>query len=129
NFFNVDNRFFFVDSPGYGYAKRNQETISTFENMMLEYLRRSNLKLTLFLLDSRREISKDDIWIYEHLKENNIPILLIMTKCDKLNQSEKAKMLKMLKEANFASLKVFFYSINDNKVKEQLIEFLNSYFK
>ena len=57
-----------------------------------------SLKLVIWLLDSRRTLSKEDIDFYEFLKDLNVKSLLVFTKSDKLNQSEKSKVIKMAKE-------------------------------
>lgn len=100
NFFDVDNMYRIVDAPGYGYAGVSYEVDSSFAKMMSEYLsNRENLVGAVLLLDSRRIPNKDDKDAFDILKENKIPFIIVATKCDKLNQSEKAKM-----KSNFSSI-------------------------
>lgn len=93
NYFNVDDRFYLVDAPGYGYAKVSKSEDQLFERMMSDYLSlRENLAGAIFLLDSRRELSEDDIHLFRLLVLNEIPFILVATKCDKLNQSQRTKL-------------------------------------
>ena len=99
NFFNIDNRFYLVDAPGYGYSISNRQEVEFFGNLMEEYFAKSEkLKLVIFLLDSRRKLNQDDIDIYNFLKEENIEFLIALTKCDKINQKEKHQILTSIKE-------------------------------
>ena len=97
NYFNVDRKFYLVDAPGYGYCKTGKK--DDFDKMMDSYFNdNESLKLVIWLLDSRRTLSKEDIDFYEFLKDLNVKSLLVFTKSDKLNQSEKSKVIKMAKE-------------------------------
>ena len=99
NYYNIDNKFFLVDAPGYGYAKGGVDLDRLFGEMMEGYFNNNQfLKLVLLLIDSRREFSDNDLEILDFLKENNYPFFLIITKTDKINQSGKAMMMKRLKE-------------------------------
>ena len=91
NYYEVDESFYLVDAPGYGYTISGSRHLESFGKMMEDYFANPNLKLVVFLIDSRHEMSKDDQDFYLFLKENEIPYLLVATKVDKLNQSENAK--------------------------------------
>ena len=98
-YFNIDNKFYLVDAPGYGYAKTGVDLDEIFGNMMNDYLEENDrLKLILFLLDSRRELSEEDKELIDYLLAKNYPFLLVTTKMDKLNQKEKSALNKRLKE-------------------------------
>ena len=95
NFFEIDSTYRIVDAPGYGYAKTSILTDKSFEKMMSEYIfERKNVKLFVLLVDSRRELSEDDIACLKMLSKTNKEIVVIGTKADKLNQSMKAKFKK-----------------------------------
>lgn len=101
NYFNIDNKFYLVDAPGYGYAKTGVDLDEIFGNMMNDYLEENDrLKLILFLLDSRRELSEEDKELIDYLLAKNYPFLLVTTKMDKLNQKEKSLLNKRLIETN-----------------------------
>ena len=123
NYYNIDNSFYLVDAPGYGYAAKGVDLDKLFGTMMEEYFKNSRLKLVIVLLDSRRELGENDIEIINYLHDNNIPLLILFTKCDKINQKEKSALLKHIKEVGIED-KYFFVSsltkINLDKVKGYL---------
>ena len=111
NYYNIDNKVYLVDAPGYGFAKGGFDLDKLFGEMMSDYFARaSRLKLVLVLLDSRRELSENDVEIINFLREKNINHLLVFTKVDKVNQSEKAKLLKHLKEIGIEQDEIIFTS-------------------
>ena len=85
NFYNVNEKFYLVDAPGYGYANTSKEKQKKFGLMMEDYLEnRDNLKLVFMLVDFRHKPTKDDKIMYEFLKHYNIPVTIIATKVDKI---------------------------------------------
>jgi len=115
NYYDIDNKFYLVDAPGYGYAKGGIDLDRLFAEMMSSYFdNNTDLKLALILLDARRELSEDDLEIVEYVKENNIPFALVITKYDKVNQKEKSALNRYLKEMGLANEQVFYTSILKN---------------
>ena len=115
NYYDIDNKFYLVDAPGYGYAKGGIDLDRLFAEMMSSYFdNNTDLKLVLILLDARRELSEDDLEIVEYVKENSIPFALVVTKYDKVNQKEKSALNRYLKEMGLASEQVFYTSILKN---------------
>lgn len=111
NYYDIDNRFFLVDAPGYGYAKGGIDLDKLFNDMMNSYFtNNTDLKLVLVLLDARRTISKDDQQIIDYLKEFNVPYYLVITKIDKVNQKEKAALDRHLEEQDFILDNVYYTS-------------------
>ncbi len=99
NFFNVDNSFYLVDVPGYGYADTSKEEIKKFGLMVEEYLeKRDELKRVFLLVDFRHKPSSDDVLMYNYLKHYQIPVTIVATKTDKVSSREKEKNLKQLKD-------------------------------
>lgn len=116
NYYNIDNSFYLVDAPGYGYAKGGLDLDRLFANMMDSYFdNNQELKLVLVLLDARRELSLDDQEIINFVKESGYPFNLVITKMDKVNQKEKAALNKRLKESGFSLDNVFYTSSLDNE--------------
>ena len=116
NYYNIDNAFYLVDAPGYGYAKGGLDLDRLFASMMESYFdNNQELKLVLILLDARRELSEDDQEIISFVKESGYPFNLVITKMDKINQKEKAALNKRLKESGFALNNVFYTSSLDNE--------------
>ena len=115
NYYDIDDKFYLVDAPGYGYAKGGIDLDRLFAEMMSSYFNdNTDLKLVLILLDARRELSEDDLEIVEYVKENNIPFALVITKYDKVNQKEKSALNRYLKEMGLNNEQVFYTSILKN---------------
>ena len=115
NYYDVDNKFYMVDAPGYGYAKGGLDLDRLFASMMESYFDNNNeLKLVLVLLDARREISQDDQEIIDYVKDSGYPYFVVITKIDKVNQKEKAALNKRLKEQSFNNECVFYTSSLSN---------------
>ncbi|MDY0345353.1 MAG: ribosome biogenesis GTP-binding protein YihA/YsxC [Bacilli bacterium] len=112
NYYNVDNKFYLVDAPGYGYIARGPR--DAFGDMMEDYYATSKPRLVVFLFDSRRIPKDEDISFMKYLKEKEIPVLLVLTKADKLNQSGKAAINKNVKPllASYASNNYLLASIH-----------------
>ncbi len=94
NFFEINDQFRFVDLPGFGYAKVPKEIKSTWGEMATSYLaKRSQLVLSIHIVDSRHEPTKQDLQLHEWLEESNKPQLVVATKSDKLSNNELRKNL------------------------------------
>ncbi len=92
NFFNVEDSFYLVDVPGYGYADTSKEEIRKFGLMVEEYLeKRKELKRVFLLVDFRHKPTNDDKLMYDFLKYYNVPVTIIATKSDKVKNSERRK--------------------------------------
>ena len=128
NYYLVDQRFYLVDAPGYGYAKGGIDLDVLFAEMMEEYFEKATfLKLVLLLIDSRREISENDAQMIEFLKAKNIDFIIVMTKADKINQSEKSKALKRIKEFGELEDKAIFVSSLEQKTLVPLKKAIEKY--
>lgn len=99
NFYNINEALYFVDLPGYGYAKVSKETKAKWGKMIERYLRKSaQLRLVFLLIDIRHEPSANDVGMYQWIVENGFYPVIITTKLDKLNRSQVPKHLKMIRE-------------------------------
>ena len=97
NFYNVNDAFYLIDVPGYGYAATDKKTQAKFGMMIEEYLeKREELKRVFMLIDFRIKPTEDDLLMYNFLKYYNLPVTVIATKADKVGGSKKAKNLKMI---------------------------------
>lgn len=124
NFFEVDNTYRIVDAPGYGYAKTSILNDREFAKMMEEYLyERDNAKLFVLLVDSRRELSSDDISCLRMLEKTNKEIVVVGTKCDKLNQSMKAKFKKNV--SSNLNCKVYLTSVMKKETLEEITNYID----
>lgn len=85
NFYNMDNKFYFVDLPGYGYSKMPKQMQEKVGKFIEEYLfKRKNISLIVQVLDIRHKPTKDDVLMYNYLKSTNIPFMIIANKADKI---------------------------------------------
>ncbi len=99
NFYLVNDSFYLVDVPGYGYASVNKDTQKKFGLMIEEYLiSRKNLKRVFLLVDFRHKPSEDDLLMYNFMKYYNLDVTIVATKYDKVGQKERVKCEKTLKE-------------------------------
>ena len=99
NFYLINNSFYFVDVPGYGYASVDKKTQEKFGKMIEEYLEvREELKRVFMLIDFRLKPTEDDVIMYNFLKYYNIPVTIIATKVDKVGGSKKEKNFKIIKD-------------------------------
>ena len=85
NFYLINDLFYFVDVPGYGYANVSKAIKETFGKMIESYVKnRENLKLAFLLVDFRHKPTEDDCLMYNFLKYYNVNVCVIATKCDKI---------------------------------------------
>lgn len=119
NYFSVEDKFYIVDCPGYGFSSKKYVDYEFYGNMVESYFNNNEkLKLIVFLLDSRHLPTDDDIDFYKFLLSYNYRFIICMTKCDKLNMSMKAKINKNLEQTlqyDTAKFKPMLVSINDKK--------------
>lgn len=125
NFFNVNNELRLVDAPGYGFAYLDKKNDAMFAKMMREYLfKRKNLKGCCLLLDSRLKPTDDDAVMFNMIIDAQLPFIIIATKCDKLNQSQKSKVVSNI--VNRFQLKnhgnIYLSGIKNQKAFDQIIE-------
>lgn len=117
NYYNVDNSFYLVDAPGYGYAKTGKRTNEAFEVMMNNYFSDNpSLKMIYLLVDSRRDFSLEDKEFLAFVLHFNLKVTIVFTKADKLNQSMRAKAKNMMKQLlTDQAFEVFFTSSMDKE--------------
>ena len=85
NFYNMDNNFYFVDLPGYGYSKMSKKEQAIVGNFIEEYLKKSrNIALILFLIDIRHDPTANDKLMYDYIFKTNLPCIVIANKADKI---------------------------------------------
>ena len=112
NFYNVNNDFYLVDVPGYGYANVSKERQQKFGMMIEEYLEnRDNLKEVFLLIDFRIKPTQDDLLMYNFLKYYDIPVTVVCTKVDKIGRTLRDKQEKLIKDTlNITDDKFILYS-------------------
>lgn len=96
NFYLINNKFHFVDLPGYGYAKVSKVERARWARFIEEYLiSRKNLKVVILITDIRHQPTKDDVVMYDWLKYYELPVIVIGTKADKIPKGKLEKHKKI----------------------------------
>ncbi|HHV65901.1 MAG TPA: YihA family ribosome biogenesis GTP-binding protein [Peptococcaceae bacterium] len=99
NFYNINDEWYLVDLPGYGYAKVTEQMKAQWGKMMQTYFRcRENLLGVIQLVDIRHKPTADDKLMVKMLWENEIPALIVATKADKVARGQRPKYLKIIAE-------------------------------
>lgn len=131
NYYLIDNGFYFVDCPGYGYSAKKDVDYAFYGEMVENYFKDNKyLKLVIFLLDSRHIPSSDDIDFYNYLKSMNYPFIILFTKGDKLNMSMRSKIPNNFKTAfkeEYSKEKAIVVSIKNKKSLGDTKEIINRY--
>jgi GTP-binding protein len=130
NFYHVNNEFYLVDLPGYGYAKRAKGEVAKWGKMIEDYLHGSGvLKRVFLLIDIRHEPSVNDIQMYEWIVHNGFEPVIIATKADKLKRSQVPKAVKVIREAlQMPSDEVLIpYSSMTKQGRDQIYDILMEY--
>ena len=131
NFYLVNQSFYLVDVPGYGYATVSHERQKKFGVMIEEYLKsRESLKCVFLLIDYRHKPTEDDCLMYDFLKYYNLKIKIVATKYDKVSKNSREKQnklikdtLKLPKDEEFITFSTV-YKTGKEKVYEAIKEFI-----
>lgn len=127
NYFLINNEFYIVDLPGYGFAKVPKAMKDKWSKTLENYFSSKREKLIFVLLDIRRIPSDEDIQMLEFLEHFNIEYRIIFTKMDKLSNNEKFKQLKEIKKKLvFDNSDVFFHSSQTNLGRDEILDFMES---
>jgi len=120
NFFLINEQFRFVDLPGFGYARVPQEIRSSWGDMVTGYLaNRRQLVLSIHIVDSRHEPTKQDLQLHEWLEHSNKPQLIVATKSDKLSNNELRKNLEHIRTV-LNDQSVLAYSAKTGRGRDEL---------
>lgn len=132
NFYKVNDAFYLVDVPGYGYASVSKDTQKKFGLMIEEYLKtRSNLKNVFMIIDGRNKPTENDVLMYNYLKYYNIPVTIIANKYDKISVNNREKTLKNI--TNILKLneddKIIYFSSVNKKGRDEVGKIIAEYLK
>jgi GTP-binding protein len=122
NLYDIDNKFFLVDLPGYGFAKKSVEQREKFADMILDYLKEApHLKLVLLIIDARIPLSDLDAEMLAWLQENRIPFVLIANKIDQLKKQEVVNLHAALDE-KYSGVTRLDHSVDSVKNKNEILQ-------
>ena len=128
NFYNVNKNLYFVDLPGYGYAKVSVEIRAKWGKMIEDYLHKSKqLKLVFLLIDIRHAPSENDRIMYDWIRRNGYDPIIIATKLDKINRSQIQKQVKLIRTTlqAGADTQIVPYSAQTKQGREEIYEILD----
>jgi GTP-binding protein len=126
NFFSVNEEWFVVDLPGYGYAKRSKDLRASWEKTLWNYLEKRDPLVNLFvLIDSRIEPQEKDLEFINQLGEKGIPFQIVFTKLDKLKNAEAEKNIAQFKETMLEAWEelpeIYITSSLDKRGREEML--------
>ena len=129
NHFIVNDSWYLVDLPGYGYAQRSKKAREEWRVMLANYIRRRrNLICTFVLVDSRIEPQNSDIGFMEWLGENQVPFCIVFTKADKLGKMELEKNVEAYKQRllqDWEELPQIFITSSESKLgREEILDYI-----
>ena len=129
NYFNINNKFYLVDLPGYGYHKASKSIANSWDSVMNDYFTdNEKLKLVFVLLDSRLEPTELDKQMLDYLAEHEIPAVIILTKADKISRSELGlNISKISKEVRFNKDLIIATSVLKKQGVERIEALLDDY--
>ena len=130
NFYNVNENFYLVDVPGYGYASVDKQTQAKFGLMIEEYLmNRETLKRVFLIIDYRNKPMEDDLLMYNFLKYYHKEVTIVATKYDKVSQSKRAKDEKVLNSSFDLqdTDNIIYFSSVTKEGKDKVMNIINSY--
>lgn len=129
NYYNINDQLYFVDLPGYGYAKANEEVKAKWGKMIEDYLHKSKqLKIVFLLIDIRHEPSGNDKIMYNWIVNQGFKPVIIATKLDKINRSQIQKQVKLIKTAlqTLPETIVIPFSSETKQGREEVYELLDT---
>ena len=130
NFFTINQEFYIVDLPGYGFAKVPKAMKKEWGSTIERYIISKRKKLVFVLLDIRRIPSEEDMEMLRWLDFHELPFKIIFTKTDKISNNEKFRLLKDIrKKIEFHNEDVFFYSSLSHKGREEVLQFMEDTLK
>ncbi|MDN5343753.1 ribosome biogenesis GTP-binding protein YihA/YsxC [Oceanotoga sp. DSM 15011] len=132
NYYKINDKDFFVDLPGYGYAAVSKKEREKWDNLLQQYfINRESLRLVCILIDSRHEPQKLDEMMVSWLKSMEIPFIIVLTKTDKLKSSEKNKKINNIKNilSKYGQYEYFPVSAIKKEGTQELLDYLDMFIK
>ncbi len=127
NFYNINDALYFVDLPGYGYAKASKTEVEKWGKMIERYLTTSKqLRCIFLLIDIRHEPGENDKLMYDWIVANGYTPVIIATKLDKIKRSQTAKQIKLIRTALCAAeSRIIPFSATSKQGREEIYEIID----
>ncbi len=123
NYYLINNEFYLVDLPGYGFAKVSRSERNRWGSMIEAYLqKRTQLRGVIQLVDIRHAPSENDVLMRNWLEQNGIPFLVVATKADKISRGARAKNLNIIRKAMNLDQNPLYFSAQTGEGQEEFIE-------
>ena len=132
NFYRINQEFYFVDLPGYGYAKVSETEKVKWGKMIERYLRSSKtLQLVFLLIDIRHKPGENDRLMYDWICSNGFNPVIVATKLDKINRSQKDKQIKLIRETLSCGMEttIIPYSAITKQGRDELLTLMGEHMK
>lgn len=124
NYYSINEEFFFVDLPGYGYAKLPKTEIERVKRLMTSFFNTvEEARLVVLLIDSRRGFMDSDLEVLQQIVDKKIKLLTVLTKSDKLRHSALVDQKKNLQ--NQFGLKVISFTVKSDANREEMLTYIN----
>ncbi|NLJ71339.1 MAG: YihA family ribosome biogenesis GTP-binding protein [Clostridiaceae bacterium] len=126
-FYLIDEKFYLVDLPGYGYAKASHTEKEKFSDLTNKYLNsETNINLIIQLIDIRHKPSREDLLMLEWINYSGIPYVVVLTKADKLKRSQIKPQINLIKQSLPPEMTESFQPIVTSAIKKQGLDNLKS---
>lgn len=126
-FYLIDEKFYLVDLPGYGYAKTSHQEKEKFSDLTNQYLNSAmNINLIIQLIDIRHKPSREDLLMLEWINHSGIPYVIVLTKADKLKRSQIKPQINLIKQSLLPEMAESFQPVVTSAINRQGIDSLKS---
>ena len=127
NFYNINEEFYYVDLPGYGYARVSEEIKEKWGKMIERYLHQSKqLRVVFLLIDIRHDPSANDKQMYDWIVHQGFEPVIIATKLDKIKRSQVQKQLKAIRTSLNTKATIIPFSAETKQGREEIWDFLEN---
>lgn len=128
-FYSIDDKFYLVDLPGYGYAKTSYAEKEKFSTLTDSYLNSQPIQMIIQLIDIRHKPSKDDLMMLDWLAHSGTPFVIVLTKADKIKRSKIKAQVDLIKKTITEELAISVEPIITSAIKKEGLDALKSAIK
>lgn len=122
NFYNIDNTFYFVDLPGYGFSKMSKQEQEKVGKFTEEYLvKRNTIRMIIFLVDIRHKPTENDLHMYHYVMSSNLPFMVLANKADKIAPTKVDSYVEDLKKEFSISFSTLLPFSSERKIYQDVV--------